>query len=200
MVCAYIDTPEIVVRFDFKKRVINERWPAFNGPVIVSADDPDAAIGTAWHADQKRSQEEIEEDLKILQRELIRFSWRGLQIFVKPAKNDELMRHNCDEAEWRARGLLREMIGQEEFARYMKRGFITCKGKSSGHIYVIRGGRATVECLHWDGKKFVLTEKLCVQFTNDLPHTDGVIMRKLFVENDEFSLRSVSNISKIMIG
>jgi len=203
MACTYIETPEIVVRFDFKKHVINERWPRpsyrKDGLTIASAKDQDAAIGWAWHADSCRSSEEIETDLKGLQSELIRFSYRGLQIWVKPAKNDELMRHNCDDTEFRARGLLREMVGFEEFASYMKRGFIACKGRSTGHIYIIRGGHSMVECMHWDTiqKKYICREKLCVQFKLQLPHTDGVIMRKLFVENDEMTLRHASNISKV---
>ncbi len=205
MVCTYIDTPEVVVRFDFKKRVINERWPrpcrgGFDkgGLTIVSANDPDAAIGTAWHADSIRPIEEIETDLKVLQGELVRFSYRGLNIWVKPARNDALMRHNCNDAEWRARGLLREMIGPEEFQNYLRRGFIVCKGRTTGHLYIIRGGHSYVDCMHWNGARFVLKEKLCVQFRDSsLPHTDAVIMRKLFVENDEITLRHASNISDI---
>lgn len=235
--CAYIEFPEVVVRFDFKQRAIigkkykdrleaktaegykvlrceNPTPEAFllarsmadhgailQMPVIVPASDPDAAItGSAWMADKQRTREEVELDLEYLKAKLLRISLRGLGIIVKKARNDELMRHNCDETEWRARGLLREMIGLKEFLRYMKRGFIVCKGRTTGHQYVIRGGHTNIDCYHWIAaqKKFVLSERICVQFVDaGLPHTDGVIMRKLFVENDEIALRRAANVTVV---
>jgi hypothetical protein len=95
--------------------------------------------------------------------------------------------------EGRARSLLREMIGHQEFARYLRRGSLTVVGNSGLH-YVIYGNTIRVFAKTITGKlKFV--ESICIVFKNheSLPPTDHVIMRKMMIEADEFGLRSVGN-------
>jgi hypothetical protein len=108
--------------------------------------------------------------------------------------HDDLIASSKQESEIRARALLREMIGESEFKRYVRRGFIIAKGKS-GLIYKITGVNIICYFKSKDGK-FRAIESLCVVFKNmHLPYADAVIMRKLLVENDEFYLRNVANIA-----
>lgn len=115
------------------------------------------------------------------------------------ARNGALMAANGHPAEMKARKLLRDLIGEKQFRRYMVRGFIVCQG-SSGVFYRIHGGSGMVYSLTKNsGGKLELFEKFCVQFKDpNLPFTDSVIMRKLLVENDEFALRSVGVVSKAL--
>lgn len=95
--------------------------------------------------------------------------------------------------EGRARALLREMVGPQEFARYLRRGSLTVVGNSGLH-YVIYGNTIRVFAKTITGKlKFV--ESICIVFKNheSLPPTDHVIMRKMMIEADEFGLRSIGN-------
>lgn len=100
--------------------------------------------------------------------------------------------------EYRARTLLHDLVGDQEFKRFLKRGFIMVKGRS-GTLYKITGGYSmVVSYIKNDKGKYVPYERFCVQFKcYDLPFTDGVIMRKLLVENDEFALRKAANVSKV---
>lgn len=95
--------------------------------------------------------------------------------------------------EGRARALLREMVGPQEFARYLRRGSLAVVGNSGLH-YVIYGNTIRVFAKTITGKlKFV--ESICIVFKNheSLPPTDHVIMRKMMIEADEFGLRSIGN-------
>lgn len=105
----------------------------------------------------------------------------------------------------RARGLLREMVGDMAFRRYLQRGFLMVKG-GSGVMYKIYGGTASsrnrglIESYIKNPATGTFTpfEAFCIQFKDaGLPHTDGVIMRKLLVENDEFGMRKLANVRAI---
>jgi hypothetical protein len=102
-------------------------------------------------------------------------------------------------AEMRARELLKEMIGEVAFKRYLLRGFILARGGKSGTLYKIHGGHGRIESFVKDQNgKNVPHESFCIQFKDcGLPHTDGVIMRKLLVEFDEDTLHKTANICKI---
>jgi len=82
--------------------------------------------------------------------------------------------------EEKARALLRSMIGDGAFRRYLKDGFVSYKAKS-GKVYQIPGqGMVTV----WNHGK--AEQKLCLVFQkSDMPPTDSVIMRLLILEHDE---------------
>lgn len=113
-------------------------------------------------------------------------------------KNRDLWGINLTEQEIRARTLLLELIGEEAFRRYLRRGFIVVKGMT-GTLYKISGGNTRiisyVKNVHGHFQAF---EEFCVQFREyNLPFTDGVIMRKLLVESDEFQLRKVANVWQI---
>lgn len=234
LACAYIDSPQVLFRFDFRRRDFsgmrrynsyeegqclwrgiccdrrNERHrelerqhpgikPLYAEDIVqLTREDGDALIVSPKEYQEKIPAALIEEYSKLLKGLLIRrFVYSGLNIFVKKSRNDLLMTRNCSEEEIRARELLCEMIGFEEYSKYLRRGFIVVAGRS-GQRYVIRGGHSLISVYGKgaDGK-WLHVEDLCVQFKEyRLAHTDAVIMRKLFVEHDEFELRKKSNATK----
>ena len=205
LACAYIDSHEVVARFDFRKRSLERTYVLRGdahlfgqGPVAVgSAQDSDAIIAAGTYSMTSRPKEEIDADLKVLRDQLIQhFAYRGIHIFVKPNKNDILMSHNCSQEETRARELLYQLIGPEEFKRYLKRGSLYVKA-ASGRIYAIHGGYSHVNCYHSENGDYRLKESLCIQFEENLTYTDGVIMRKLLIESNEEGMRKNSNITLI---
>lgn len=113
-------------------------------------------------------------------------------------KNRDLWGVSISDDERRARQLLFELVGEASFRRYLRRGFIMVQGRS-GTMYKISGGTTRViSYVKGPNGNFEPYESFCVQFKQyDLPFTDGVIMRKLLVENDEFSLRKESNVCKL---
>jgi len=114
-------------------------------------------------------------------------------------QNAALLACNSNPAELRARGLLREIIGAEEFRNYLRRGFVTVKGRS-GMIYRVSGGHNVIYSYVRNSKgKYEKFESICVVFKDgvNLPYSDWVVMRILLVQNDEFALRKVANVSKV---
>lgn len=110
-------------------------------------------------------------------------------------KNRYLWGVNLTEQEVRARTLLYEMIGEREFRRFLRKGFIMVTG-ASGTLYKIAGGHNLIISFVKNQKgQYVPHERFCVQFEDyNLPYTDGILMRKLLVEFDEFQLRKASNV------
>jgi len=109
-----------------------------------------------------------------------------------------LMSQNNDMAEQRARLLLRDMIGEEAFRQYLKRGFITCQGPS-GIRYRVTGGQNKIVAYMKNAQgRYVPFEELCIVVTEPMPFTDWVIWRKLMCEGDEFALRKIANITKLV--
>lgn len=113
-------------------------------------------------------------------------------------KNRYLWGIDLTEEEIRARSLLLELIGSVEFRRYLTRGFIMVTGRS-GTLYKISGGHnRIVSYKKAVNGKFMPFEEFCVVFSQyDLPFTDGVIMRKLMVEHDEFAMRKKANVFSV---
>jgi len=97
--------------------------------------------------------------------------------------------------EQRARNLLRRIIGEREYALFLRKGFLTVYGKT-GLVYQIPMGSGMIACYHPSKKgKYKLFQRICVQFVDHaLPPTDALIMRKLLIENDEVELRKRSNV------
>lgn len=165
--------------------------------VQFTENDPDALIVPQSAYGKPFPVEHVNSLLGGLKIHLLKlFSYRGLWISVKKSRNDMLMLHNCSEEEGRARQLLCEMIGYEEYKKYLKRGFIVVRSDKTGWYYVIRGGHSMIECYSKTDKGvWYQKDKICIQFDQyDLPHTDGIILRKLMVEHDEFALRKKANV------
>jgi hypothetical protein len=94
----------------------------------------------------------------------------------------------ADMREVRARQTLRRILGDIEFKSFLKRGFITVKGKS-GRIYQIFPGHQNVRV--WDNGRQIQT--LCVVLSGDFANTDSVIMRYLLILNDEDAFWKLAN-------
>lgn len=88
---------------------------------------------------------------------------------------------------------LREMITEEEFKRFINRGFITVTGQS-GKVYQIFRN-------NWHTKVWVggqLVEEVCVRIRGDVnaPATDNLIAFKAMIETDEEEFRKIGNVYK----
>jgi len=93
-------------------------------------------------------------------------------------------------SEARAREALRELIGEVQFKRYLKNGFITVNG-DSGRVYQIFPGHGMTKVWH----KGTLIEKLCVVYCDSsLPPTDSIIMRMLWILDSEEEFRKQANV------
>ena len=101
------------------------------------------------------------------------------------------LQSTTDEREMRARETLRRVIGNQQFFRFLKQGFITARGKS-GVIYQIFPGHTMTIVWH----KGKMVEKLCV-YLPGFPDTDQLIMRYLMALNNESQLRSLSNVHRV---
>ncbi len=95
-----------------------------------------------------------------------------------------------DGAENKAQTLLSRVIGFAAFRGYLRKGFVSYRGKS-GKIYQIFPGYGETQV--WQNGQPV--ERLCLIFKNSsLPPTDSVIMRLLMLENDEEGFRKLANV------
>jgi hypothetical protein len=108
------------------------------------------------------------------------------------------MEQNDNPNEIRARELLRDLVGDAEFKRYLVRGFIMVRGKS-GVLYKICGGyERVVSYTKGQDGKYHPFETFCVVFKNGkLPHTDWVVMRKILIDTDEFGFRKIAVIHRV---
>lgn len=86
-------------------------------------------------------------------------------------------------AELTALQLLRQLVGQDEFRRYLRYGFIVVQGMS-GLRYQIDRKRHNIVVWADTGK----VDNLCCYLRGDFPPTDSVITRMLMAERDELEL------------
>lgn len=210
LTCVYIDSADGYARFDLQRRstrLVRENFSGEFAPehledidIPWTSNDPDLLIASDNNLARPLTSQELYLSIKKFSGELVRnFAFNNIHGFIKKSRNDLLMSHNCNDDELRARGLLRDMVGDEAYRRYLKCGFITCVGVATKMIYVVRGGYSNVDCYRRlvDGS-YRLYESVCIQFKDQqLPFTDGVIMRKLMIENDEFSLRKNGNVRRL---
>ena len=101
---------------------------------------------------------------------------RGLGIPLEPTGAE---RH---EAEQRARALLRQLIGDAEFERVTKRGYLDVPSTlHPGRIYRIPYFQGMVNVIEGG----IATMQLCLVPTRWVPDPDVVIIHKLLIEGDE---------------
>lgn len=79
--------------------------------------------------------------------------------------------------------LLRGLVGQDEFRRYLKYGFVMVQGQS-GLRYQVKRGRHVVDVWNERGR----VDGICVYLQGRFPPTDDVITRMLMAERDELEL------------
>jgi len=91
---------------------------------------------------------------------------------------------NNEYAKGRAHALLLEHIGEKEYTRFMRRGWIRFRHKwdwyvyLDGNVWCVKDGTAT---------------KLCIQLTELCPTMDKVVALKLALENDEKAVLNEAN-------
>lgn len=90
---------------------------------------------------------------------------------------------NATQQEIVALQLLKGLVGQDDFRRYLKYGFVMVRGHS-GLRYQIERGRHVVGV--WNERSRI--DGICVYLDGPFPPTDGVITRMLMAERDELEL------------
>lgn len=102
--------------------------------------------------------------------------------------------------EMRARETLRTILGEKDYRRFVRDGFVTVVGKrsscgnKSGLVYRIYPGSKMTEVYN-QGK---MVERLCVVLQGEFPETDALIMRYLLILNDEKQFSSYANRHAVM--
>lgn len=110
------------------------------------------------------------------------------------SRNREMLERVKNPAERRALNLLRDIVGEDVFRRFLSSGTITVVGQS-GTTYVVRTGRNRHIEVRDPADRNKTTQELCVVFKNPgLPVIDEVIMKILMLKNDEKGLREVANV------
>ncbi len=93
---------------------------------------------------------------------------------------------DVSKSENKARLLLKRLIGEIEFRRYLKNGFVMYRGRS-GYTYQIFPGGGATRIRHMGTP----IASVCVIFTTHLfPPTDYLIMRLLLLEDSEVGFRN----------
>jgi len=92
-----------------------------------------------------------------------------------------------DIRERRARETLHRLIGERNFRRFLRNGFISITAKS-GLVYQIYPGHG-ITAVWKDGK---MIERLCVILKGDFPPTDSILMRYLMILSSEDEFRSLA--------
>ena len=93
-------------------------------------------------------------------------------------------------AEQRAKALLRQILGDDEYERLVKRGYLEVASPSiKGRVYRIPYFQGMVEVLEGG----VSTMRLCVVPLRWVPDPDVVLIHKLMIEGDEARYLRVAN-------
>ncbi len=95
--------------------------------------------------------------------------------------------HPEDLREIRARETLCRVLGENNFRRFLRTGFVTVRGRS-GDVYQIFPGHGITN-VYRNGKE---VDRLCVVLRGHFPPTDSLIMRYLLILNDENEFRSLA--------
>lgn len=95
--------------------------------------------------------------------------------------------------EGKAQLLLREILTEDEFFRYIRRGWVS-RMAASGKVYHIPlQGRIKI----YDGGKHV--ENLCIHVVNDVPPSDRMFTLVTLLDFDEEAFRASGNLSTPMV-
>jgi len=126
-----------------------------------------------------------------LKKEQFRKKIQNQLILVPKGKADPVINPERNEA--LAIETLREMITEEEFKRFIARGFITVQGRSGKTYQIFRNNWHTKV---WVGGKLV--EEICVRISGKVkaPATDNLIAFKAMIEADEEEFRKIGNVYK----
>lgn len=95
--------------------------------------------------------------------------------FLKPPED---LREIC------ARQTLLRVLGEQDYRKFLKNGFVSVRGKS-GLIYQIFPAHGITNVYN----RGEMVERLCVVMMGNFPPTDSLIMRYLLILNDEQDFR-----------
>jgi hypothetical protein len=98
-------------------------------------------------------------------------------------------KHTTDPREQAARETLRLILGDEQFFRFLSRGFVVVQNRKSGRTYQMWPGHEMVRV--WEKGKCI--QRLCVLLEGNFPPTDTLIVRTLMVLNNEEQLWKLAN-------
>ena len=109
---------------------------------------------------------------------------RRLGVPIAPTREERQI------AERRARALLRQLLGDEEFERIVRRGYLDIPSPAiPGRFYRVPYFQGMVDVI----ENGISTMRLCVVPTRWIPDPDVVIMHKLLIEGDEARYLRVAN-------
>jgi len=95
----------------------------------------------------------------------------------------------AEEREMRARQTLRRMLGDDDFQRFLRNGFVSVRA-NSGKVYQIYPGHG-MTVVYDRGTPI---EKLCVVLHGDFTPTDSLIARYVMILHDEADFRALANV------
>lgn len=111
-----------------------------------------------------------------------------------PKRFLNLVRSGDPEA--RARGLLRDVVGDAACNSYLRKGFLGIRGRS-GLVYKVSATGLRV-LAPLEGGGYDEYESICIVFRNgDFPPTDAVVMKAMMVLHDEAELRMIGNVGRM---
>jgi len=145
----------------------------FTGPVLQHI-AVSSSYNYCWDSQKKTVNEQIKE---ILRKRIA----SDVIVNCKPLGHAEDMR------EIRARETLRNVIGEDKFRDFARRGSISVRAKS-GLVYQIFPGSGFTKVYN-NGK---MMDRLCVVLTGGFPPTDSLIMRYLLILNNEQQFNSLA--------
>lgn len=94
-----------------------------------------------------------------------------------------------------ARELLRDLISETEYRRYLKYGFITYTAVSGLTYQIFYNPKSHVIVRD----KNLIIEELCLRISDhSIPPTDGVVSKLIMLSTDEEELRKMSNVYNMM--
>ena len=109
---------------------------------------------------------------------------RGLGIPIEPTGEERRL------AEQRAKAMLRQLLGVDEYESLVKRGYLDVRSPSiAGRVYRIPYVQGMVEVI----EAGVSTMRLCVVPLRWVPDPDVVLIHKLMIEGDEARYLRVAN-------
>ena len=107
-----------------------------------------------------------------------------LGVPIEPTKEERLV------AEGRANLLLRQLLGDEEFERVARRGYLDVASPSiPDRLYRVPTSQGMVDVIEGG----IATMRLCVVPARWIPDADVVILHKLLIEGDEARYLRVAN-------
>lgn len=130
------------------------------------------------------------ERYRLSPQEAAKQKWREQLIVVRPGRGDYPAQFgDITKAEGTALVLLRRMLSDQQWRRYLKYGFIMVQGQTGLRYQIVRGQSHLK--VYRRGDKIA---ELCLAVDGNCPPTDHVITKKIMVECDEMGVWTRANI------